>query len=477
MGSKRGFKTYSGSTTIRNIERVADLLRILIEIDNEGNLTFEIGNRSSWKSKQAKISIVKEIIARGWLTSTKVPKEISEKIENGEILSLDEVDIFMDNARQKPGWDGRFSNYMNKLEPLGLAFRNYENGKIEITKLGHKFLENPEKVVEMALTRIPSSTPFSRRKNMITPAGVVAKFIKITEQRFISNGAFAVLLSLHDFDSVDEFARNQKNLNLLNYAAKISEGLKEKTIDDYRDEVGRTFVFAQLFKKGFQGYEVTDYFFSNLDKYITDSKIWMDKLNSVNSQEFVAAINSWEIETILLSKETTKINAFNKKSKEFSFDVIVDNIRKLTRREVVQIEGVDKEVRSYVLAEWLWAILLSKIFDKAKPNLILTSHGLPISQATGNNADIVVEHSGKKINFEITLITSRTQQINSETTNLARHAKSESADGVFLIAPKIHDDTKNWFEYEESRTKLKMRALTFEEVISKMQKSVEELLK
>jgi hypothetical protein len=89
-----------------------------------------------------------------------------------------------------------------------------------------------------------------------------------------------------------------------------------------------------------------------------------------------------------------------------------------------------------------------------KPNYKMDDLGLPISHAPGNKGDIEVYSDDVYWLIEVTLIKSRKQQINDETTNVIRHF-TEAKDFIkyhskylSFVAPIIHNDTLNYYLYQ-----------------------------
>lgn len=96
-----------------------------------------------------------------------------------------------------------------------------------------------------------------------------------------------------------------------------------------------------------------------------------------------------------------------------------------------------------------------KIIDdeiEIKPNCILDDNGNPIGFAPGNRADIEGYYNSFNSIFEATLDVSR-HQVYRESIPVMRHLKDFSIKNpdkpayCIFIAPKIHDDTVNYFWY------------------------------
>ena len=95
MGSKKTYKTYSMSTSVREIERVPELMRTIIELENkELNSIINSNEKEEYASR---------IIANGFVTSSKVDKDITDKIQDGQKLSDAEVKRYKIQAPQKVG--------------------------------------------------------------------------------------------------------------------------------------------------------------------------------------------------------------------------------------------------------------------------------------------------------------------------------------------------------------------------------------
>jgi hypothetical protein len=67
--------------------------------------------------------------------------------------------------------------------------------------------------------------------------------------------------------------------------------------------------------------------------------------------------------------------------------------------------------------------------------------------------------------IEVTLIRNKTQQLNSETTSVIRHLLEDNKINKYLskylsfVAPVIHQDTKNYFDYSVVQNKIKEQKL------------------
>lgn len=88
-----------------------------------------------------------------------------------------------------------------------------------------------------------------------------------------------------------------------------------------------------------------------------------------------------------------------------------------------------------------------------RPNYKADHVGKPYAHAPGGRGDIDVYSPDVYWLIEVTLIRNRDQMLNTETTAVIRHLhsseefKSRSKKYLSLVAPVIHQDTREFFEY------------------------------
>lgn len=470
MGSKRTFKTFSMSTTVREINRVPDLISTMIRLENKKKNN--IGNR---QDKKSKIQYIKEIIRDGFITSSRVDDEINEKINNNIPLSDEEIEVFMEQAPQKPGWSGRLSNYLNKTESLGFAYR-YKNkfGKeeIRVTKLGHYFLSNPLEAIFWSLSNIPVNNPFKRNLNSFTVLGAICVFLNKNSSTKISKEKLAFILSIRDYEDIDNHI-GLKSEKYLSYAMVLSPSISKTTIFDYVDEMIRTLVFSNLFSRTHDGIKATDFLISKIEKIIQKSSEALDyfKNHIETKDDMINWIEQQEYNNkdTLIEQKDIKYQIKNI-AKKYTVDQIKGFIRDTINNKLESISFYSEisQIKRFVVIEWLVALLLSKkIGNIVKPNLSLDMNGYPIAQAGAGKPDIELLDSKNNIKsiVEVTLINNREQLLNQETTNLVRHLKNVNGDQLFLLAPKIHEDVKMFFDYQSSIQNIVAKGINFNDFI------------
>lgn len=454
MGSKKEFKMLSFSTTLREIRRMPDFLVAISDwLDKDGDIS----------TKDKKLELVKLIISKGAVSSNKIDQDLKDKINIGETLNDGEIFRFMDQAKQAPKWEGRLSNYFNKTEPLGLVIRNSNDRAIK-TKLFKYFLDFPDLATQWALINIPANNPRKYNLNNFTPLGVISRYLKKTGKKRISFKKLALLMSLENHEEVENIDWEKDITNLLNEKSKMSKD----TLKAYNDEWMRTLTFSGLFKHVFDGVEATDYLISNVDKIINQSSKAIKDWTVINTpEEMIDYINNQDYDLITeVETKAVKSDIIKNMAKNFSIDQIKENINKIIRRELLNIDGLSNDVKPFVVIEWLVSLLYAKDEENTViPNLIMDHNGFPISHAPGNKVDIEIYKNGEGTGIEVTLIENKKQQINNETVNLVRHIKNnKNLNKLIFIAPRVHEDTKEIIDFTAQKYNISFESKIFSEL-------------
>ncbi len=160
---------------------------------------------------------------------------------------------------------------------------------------------------------------------------------------------------------------------------------------------------------------------------------------------------------------------------QFPYEKIICELNLINRT----IDGTSSlsDIEEYVRLEWFTTLLFAHKFgkEKLKSNLVLNDDGLPLSQAPGKHADIEMIDDSVIYNIEVTTIRNRTQQLNSETTTVARHLASNNQKGkvtkALLIAPYIHEDTIRYYRYEAATSNVTILPISIGMMIKLVEKS------
>lgn len=90
------------------------------------------------------------------------------------------------------------------------------------------------------------------------------------------------------------------------------------------------------------------------------------------------------------------------------------------------------------------------------PNYTVDDEGLPTNTASGGKADIVCSDKEYQSLIEVTLMCGRQEQVHNEIIPIRRHLveekKNQEKTFSVLVAPIIHEDTKQiaeWYKFKE----------------------------
>ena len=259
--------------------------------------------------------------------------------------------------------------------------------------------------------------------------------------------------------------------------AKYGANLKTQTIlRDYPDVVLRLLVITGFVSIQFRG---KVFIYRNIanDDYIND-------LLSVN-------VELTDKEKEIPSSYFTKLETYNNQL----LKIVSEHREKVVEKDGVEyVQKVSEIIKMYELDEekivesigyigtskniipafkyiaeplklefYLSLILALKYGNKfaIRPNYKADYMGLPISHAPGNTGDIEVYSKKLYWLIEVTLIRNKTQQLNSEITSVIRHFLEDNKINNYLskylsfIAPIIHQDTKEFYDYSIVRHKIK----------------------
>lgn len=164
---------------------------------------------------------------------------------------------------------------------------------------------------------------------------------------------------------------------------------------------------------------------------------------------------------------------------------------KVIYKELLILSGFLKEKSKYsdisesLRLEYLLAMCLGKKYgtEGLVSNIIYNEEGLPLHCAVGNKCDIILFRKEGSFILEPTMLCARDQQLNAETTSVARHAEVEKKKSglefrIMMVAPRIHVDVADYFVYNAERKNVKMTTLSIAKVVGLFADSPEiEILK
>ena len=279
---------------------------------------------------------------------------------------------------------------------------------------------------------------------------------------------------------------------------------------DYVDDVYRKFELTGLLRKrGMYRYTYIDFSIQNFGKVkqILDEfggYYWHDFSSKAEYYDFVDSIQlPWnndeksrqlvlqekadalgvqidltkgldELEAYL--NEISSQTAIVKQVENYSLEEIINELLILSgdsdKAPSSKVEGLTEPLR----LEFLLALLFGKKYGPSHvvSNLIYNDDGEPLNFAPGGKSDISFHSSDLNLIIEATMIKNKNQQLNSETSNLSRHLedmenRSGTCFGMTLVAPYIHRDTCDYFEYTASRRNVKVCPLKISRILELIQ--------
>ena len=526
-GNRKGNKLYSFNTSIRIPDKNIEFLKIFKKYS--GKLFTE----------KTKIQVYKDAIQYGAFTPVRLDETSKQKIEQGETLTDDELFQIMKKNKPSNGFTGRVGDYVMALENQALIQRLGTNRKyrIRITELGDQLLKDSsyeQDIYKKAMIGLEYRSPVRETASNKSNPFLNTIFIINELNEYYKDDKKYKGITLYEFGV---FILTMKNCNYTKIVNKIidyrkthgtkeddkfaKKYLKDNNIESYNkdtlygsasyaDEVLRKFKKTGLIveKAGFR----TRYIDFNRHE-LTKVQLILDKYHNYKWKKFRDSDQYFEyIENIVLPWEESNSSYFKvieSKAKEIGYDVNQETLTPKKYQEINQLyyqyvfennnydefpyENIKMElglinrtvdgktslsdIEEYVRFEFFTALLLASKFGKeqVKGNLILDENGLPLSQAPGGNADVEFFNDRFHYNIEVTTIRNRNQQLNAETTTVARHLASSLKEKVvnkaLLIAPFIHEDTIRYYRFEALDQDVTMVPMTIDMLIKIVDKA------
>lgn len=522
-GNRVGFKVFSINTTVRNPQRNLEFLE-----------HFQKFNGLVFDSKVKMLYLI-ELVKNGVYKFSNISNTIKEKLDNDIALNETEIKEAFENNPQATGFSGRVMTQLRALKDQGfLIFSNDKNPTITMTNLAFELISRKTIITDIyakIMIGLHSNNP--ARTSLLNKSRVFLNtifVIDLLKNEWNKLGKEAKGILRHEFKSfvlgmkdcdykqcVSEILSYRKIYGLEENKDYIEDYLFNKqglervtytTLNDYADEVFRKFEMTGLLvARGVAKY--TYYDFSNFEYKKIESLLIEYKDYSCkefdSAGEYVAFLDSiklpW-IESQAVRKAVIKQKAknLNVAIKDDEFDNLNNLENKLNQTfyqqalkskiEVSQIDTLLNELRILATAtqekssldnipeplrlEYLLALILGKKYGSKnlESNLIYNENGEPLSYAPAGKADLLYEN----FSFEATMIKNRNQQLNSETTSVARHfyeSKKQNAleQRAMLIAPYIHWDVALFFKFCAKEFDSKLAPISISSFIELIEKS------
>lgn len=523
---KSVYKVFSFSTTIRNPQRNFVFLECLNKFNG---LVFDSKNSRAY---------FEELVKSGIYKLSNIPSKINEKLINDDILNDVEFEELLKSNPQISSEEKinfRIRTQLKALESQGFLIFSGDKNKPVITMTNLAFeLINRKSYVTDIYSKIMIGLHYSNptRKSTLNKARVFLNTIFVIdslkkEWEKLGNEAKGILkyefksfiLGMKDCNykkCVQDILEYRKKYGLKENEKYISDYLfnelelkkiKYDSLNDYADEVFRKFEMTGLliargkFKhiyydfsnfnskkiesilKNYKDYDFKE--FSNVDEYIN----FLDNIK-------LPWLDSDEVRIEVIKQKARSLNIYIKDSDFENLNILEELLNqkfynKALQRAILQsnMEELLEELK--ILAslsnakskydipeplrlEYLIALILGKKYGITKlySNLIYNENGIPLSYAPAGKIDLEYQD----FLFEATMIKNRNQQLNSETTSIARHMK-ESQDKrqeflrTMLIAPYIHWDVALFFKFCAKEFESKIAPITITKFIELIEKS------
>lgn len=469
------YKQLQFDTAIRNPERYKNILSSIIDFDN---LILD---------DNCLLDIMCIMYRKGIVTSCGI--EISDNLSDDSLKSMI---IKVNNSRKADGgfpagYQARFWTYMRTLSELGFIYAQYKKS-LRISSMAKMLIKS--KVDEQEAFSVQSlvynrKSPYKNVLNDFNYFKFILHVLIKLSKRSIKLKYTDFIISLYSCaGNVEEYLHEISSNsitrdNILDYLNKnYGEKNKSKTVlKDYPDvvlRILRIMGFITIYSYGGELYITIN---RNNIGYITDLlKIDINRCTEEEQNSplyyYTRSNNYYRqfIEFIYTHRKKEIIDKKIYKSKlegiVATFDLDEDKITNLISLLITNAKEYPIIEFKYIPAplklEFYITILLYIKFKDCmfiKPNYKIDDVGIPISHAPGNIGDI--ELFGKSIYWlvEVTLIRSKIQQYNNETTSVIRHINQVSINKniskyLSFVAPIVHIDTERFYKVALTLSKI-----------------------
>lgn len=519
-GNRKGYKVFSINTTIRNPKRNRDFLTV-----------FEPFNGKIF-DEQTSYNYLYELIKQGIYQVSDISTEIRQKWDNDIELTSQEIHQAIADNPQACGLHGRVMTQLRSLKDQGfLMFIPYQRGanKIVLTSLGQDIIDNikdPTIAYTKAMlglhafsparnTQYNKSRPFLNTLFVIEEVNRQWKALGNTPKGILMHEFATFVLSMKDCDY--QSAANKIIAYRLKYKSEANKAYIEEylanedilplkfdsLIIDYPDDVFRKFEMTGLLKRhgSYHTYiDFSTYNYSKIREILSAYKSYKWE-QFISIRDYYAYLESqripWEDNEFIRRKvveEKAKVlgitlninhtleqneelldrmfytHALEGAVKKYSYSFIGKELLILAKglKSKSELENISEPLR----LEYLLALYFGKRYglEGLISNIIYNEDGLPLHCAAGGKSDIIFHSNKGSYILEPTMITSKAQQLNNETSNIVRHVKDEESKSrlqyrVMMIAPRVHEDVARYFKFEASEDEAKITPVTIERTI------------
>lgn len=456
------YKQMALDTAIRNPERYFAILKVLVQFEglvlNDENL----------------LLIVTEFYKQDLVESNEVDLTQNEDTLKDQIIRV--------NSRRNAdgtfprGYASRFWTYMRTPSEFGFVYARY-NKVLKISDIVKSVLNGDMDEQEAFAIQAFKGNRRSPYRNVSNDFNFFKFIFKLLRKRqeaghSLSMEQFILAMFSHDGNVDDMFAEIEANKftgpeDLYQYLqAQYGIRTKIKTVTrDYPDVVVRMLLVTGMISIKYTGVKLinlnqnkVDFFDKLLSETSpisetakeTDTEFY-DEMNNNLMKLSELAKNERKVDIIQGSEYTSKLLALIDQY-SLSQDLIVSEMNSLTSGRA----KLFKEMSPPLKLEFFVALLVAFAYGEEleiRPNYKADHEGKPYSHAPGGGGDIDIFNENLYWLIEVTLIQSRQQQENNETTTVFRHmtTNTEFADRnekyLSFVAPRVHEDTQSYFEH------------------------------
>ena len=460
------YKQVAFETAVRNPERYLRILSVVKDYENR------ILDDSCLLEIVSNLYLVGEFTGEGIKVS-----------ETTTIKDIKDTVIKINSTRKADGgfpegYASRFWTYMRTPSELGMVYARYnESFKIsEIVKMLIKGEIDEQEAFSIQAVRYNRKSPYRNVSNDFNFFRLTLSFLlslreknkKLSYEQFI-------ILMFNRTGSIDEtlkiisehkFKDEEQVFKFVNKYYSNTNKIDTVT-KDYPDVTRRLMIisgFITIRYEGIKFIEINenklDYIkellsieFDLTDEEKYDAKKYFLKLNS-NNEQYLNIVKKYRITDKINGNEYT--NKIYNIISQYNIDEekITKSIYDIGTKNSPVIPEFN-EIPSPLKLEFYISILIALKYKNefvVRPNYKVDHIGKPYSHAPGNYGDIDVYSDRIYWLIEVTLIRNKTQLLNNETSNIIRHLNSNeefknySDKYLSLIAPVIHEDTKEFFD-------------------------------
>ena len=498
-GNNKAFKVFSINTTVRNPERNLEFLKVFKTFNG---MVFD---------DEIKLKYLIELVKNGIYKFSIMSEAIKKKLLNDELLNEYEINELLERNPQKTGFAGRVMTQLRALKDQGiLVFSgNKKTPRITISKLGDSIIQNNESITDIyskIMIGLHANNPtrtsmLNESRPFLNTLFVIAKLKKYYDSQnkefkgILKDEFKSFVLGMKDCDykkcanEIIEFREkfgvkvSKESQNYIEQYLFDKEKLfrvKLNTLNDYADEMQRKFEMTGLLRdrkiyldfsvfnlgkveqilKEYKNYKFLS--FKNQEEYINfleniklpwqenkeyRKNIIIQKAKYLGKDEAMLNFDNLNVLENKLNAEFNS-NILSKEIQNCDLSVLIDELKILSdsNNGISKYESLSEPLR----LEYILALIFGKKFGSEGlcSNLIYNENGLPISYAPGGKGDLIY----KDFLTEATMIKNKNQQLNAETTSIARHSKElqekqKIKQRTMLIAPVIHWDVALFFKF------------------------------